>query len=61
MIAFCTEKMPGTNYDRFYIEEMIKKYPKLKDLDEFFNKVVQISAIDKDVFIKEFLTIVDST
>ena len=42
-------------------EEMIKKYPKLKDLDEFFNKVVQISAIDKDVFIKEFLTIVDST
>jgi len=53
--------MPETNYDRFYIEELIKKYPKLEDLDEFFNKVVQISAIDKDVFIKEFLTIVDST
>ena len=53
--------MPDTKYDRFYVEELIKKYPKLEDLDAFFNQVVQITAIDKDVFIKEFLVIVEST
>lgn len=40
MIAFCTEKMPETKYDRFYVEELVKKYPKLDDLETFFNKVV---------------------
>lgn len=61
LIAFCTEKMPESKYDRFYLEELIKKYPKLEDLDAFFNQVVQITAIDKDMFIKDFLTIVEST
>lgn len=27
LIAFCVEKMPNTNYDRFYVEELVKKYP----------------------------------
>lgn len=27
LIAFCVEKMPGTNYDKYYIDELVKKYP----------------------------------
>lgn len=53
--------MPDTKYDRFYVEELVKKYPKLDDLEAFFNQVVRIGAIDKEDFIKEFLQIVDAT
>jgi len=27
LIAYCVEKMPGTNYDKYYIDELVKKYP----------------------------------
>jgi hypothetical protein len=26
LITICEQKMPGTKYDRFYCEEMVKKY-----------------------------------
>lgn len=35
LLEICTEKMPGTKYDRFYVEELVKKYPKLEDLQAF--------------------------
>ena len=25
--------MPGSNYDKFYLEEMAKKYPKQEEMD----------------------------
>lgn len=53
--------MPETKYDRFYVEELVKKYPKLEDLELFFKKIQAITAMDKDQFVEEFLKIVDST
>jgi len=53
--------MPETKYDRFYVEELVKKYPKLEDLKFFFEKIQTITAMDKDQFIEEFLKIVDSS
>lgn len=39
MINFCTEKMPNTSYDKYYVEDLVKKYPKLEDLQDFLEKV----------------------
>jgi hypothetical protein len=33
LAALCVEKMPGTNYDRFYCDELVKKYKKQEDLE----------------------------
>ena len=52
--------MPDTKYDRFYVEELVKKYPKLEDLLAFLEKVRQISATTSDQYIEEFLAIVES-
>jgi len=27
---YCEGKMPGTKYDRYFVEELVKKYPKLE-------------------------------
>jgi GTP1/Obg family GTP-binding protein len=26
IVKYCEEKMPGSRYDRFYVDEMVKKY-----------------------------------
>lgn len=39
LLNFCTEKMPDTKYDRFYVEELVKKYPQLEDLQAFLEKI----------------------
>ena len=52
--------MPDTKYDRFYVEELVKKYPKLEDLQAFLEKIHQISAATPDQFIEEFLAVVES-
>ena len=52
--------MPDTKSDRFYVEELVKKYPKLEDLLAFLEKVRQISATTSDQYIEEFLAIVES-
>lgn len=52
--------MPDTKYDRFYVEELVKKYPKLEDLLAFLEKVRQISATTSDQYVEEFLAIVES-
>jgi hypothetical protein len=36
---FCCEKMPGSNYDKYYIEEMVKKFPKQENIEGLFAKV----------------------
>jgi len=30
LIGICVEKMPGTLFDKFYVDELVKKFP-LKD------------------------------
>lgn len=57
---YCTEKMPGTKYDRFYVDELVKKYPKQEDLEALFEKIKNISASNTDDFVKDFLMLVDA-
>lgn len=52
--------MAGTKYDRFYIEELVKKYPKQEQLDALFEKIKAITAEDVPSFQNEFLLIVDA-
>ena len=52
--------MAGTKYDRFYIDELVKKYPKQEQLDVLFNKIKAITATNVPAFQNEFLLIVDA-
>jgi len=52
--------MPGTKYDRFYVDEMVKKYPKQEQLDALFEKIKAITATDVPTFQNEFLLLVDA-
>jgi DnaJ family protein C protein 2 len=60
LIAYCEERMPGTRYDRFYIDELVKKYPKQEQLDGLVVKVKAIEATEPESFQHEFLQIVDA-
>jgi hypothetical protein len=60
LVAYCEEKMTGTKYDRFYIDELIKKYPKQEQLDSLIVKIKSITATTVPAFQNEFLLIVDA-
>jgi len=60
LAQYCTEKMPGTNYDRFYCDELVKKYPKQEDLEALIVKVKSISATTTETFVTDFLMLVDA-
>lgn len=53
--------MPETRYDRFYIEELVKKYPKLQDLQKLLEQVQGIKAKNKEKFIEKFINIVEAS
>lgn len=36
---FACSKMPGGKFDKWYIEEMVKKYPKQEDMDVIFDRI----------------------
>jgi len=42
LAALCVEKMPKTNYDRFYCDELVKKYKKQEDLEALIVNVQSI-------------------
>lgn len=42
LVRICDEKMPNSKYDKFYLEEMCKKYPKQDDLDGLIQKLNKI-------------------
>lgn len=48
---FCVKKMPGSQFDKFYIAEMVKKFPKQEDMDELF---ATIKGFDDDTFESQF-------
>jgi len=52
--------MPGTNYDRFYVDELVKKYPGQEKLEEFIEKVKAIPTPAGDDFVHDFLMLVDA-
>jgi hypothetical protein len=60
LAVYCTEMMPGTNYDRFYVDELVKKYPGQENLEAFIIKVKAISVPAGDEFVHEFLMLVDA-
>ena len=40
--------MPGTKYDKFYVEVLVKKYPTQPQIDELIKKVENINSKNKD-------------
>jgi len=59
VMAYCCEKMPGTNYDKFYLEEMVKKYRAMAALEELYEKFKAIEVESVEDYVTAFLTIVD--
>lgn len=60
MGKYCEEKMPGTKFDKFFVDELVKKYAKQDVLDELFNKIRDIKAPVGDEYVDEFRQLVDS-
>ena len=52
--------MPGSRYDRFYVDEMVKKYQKQDALDKLFESIKSIEAPIGEQFIDQFRKLVDS-
>lgn len=48
--------MPMSKYDRFYIAEMVKKYPKQPDIEYVFE---QVRSFDSATFLKQFEGIIN--
>ena len=42
LIGLCTSNMPETNYDRFYVEVLVKKYPGQEDIDGLIETIKAI-------------------
>jgi ribosomal protein L19E len=42
LITISREKMPNTKYDKFYMEELAKKFKSDDHLEEFLEEVKQI-------------------
>jgi len=46
--------MGGSKYDKFFLEEMVKEYPKQEQIELLFEKVRNIEAPDTDSFVVKF-------
>ena len=47
--------MPGTKYDRYFVEELVKKYPKIEQMEKLIETVKAIDETPEnyvDVFLK---------
>ena len=60
LVELCTTGMPGTNYDRFYCETLVKKYPAQEQLDALIEEVTAIEADSVAAFIEQFKDVVDA-
>lgn len=60
LVELCNEKMPGTTYDKFYCESLVKKYPQQEQLDSLIEKIIAIEADSVDAFIEQFKLVVDA-
>lgn len=48
--------MPTSKYDKYYIDEMVKKFPKQDDIDGIFERV---KGFSDDTFESQFQEVVD--
>ena len=51
--------MPGSQYDKFYLQEFIKKYPTYEELDKFIERVNDIQSSSTEDYIKSFEELVN--
>ena len=51
MIELCVEKMPGTRYDKFFVEGLIPKYPKQEQLDDLIARIEAIESENTDEYL----------
>jgi hypothetical protein len=51
--------MAGTKFDRFYVDELVKKYKKQEDLEALVVTIKAITATTVPTFQREFLLLVD--
>ena len=52
--------MPGTRFDKFFIDELVKKYPKQDVLDKLVESIKAIDAPKGDEYVDKFRLLVDS-
>jgi hypothetical protein len=60
LTELCTKGMPGTTFDKFYCESLIKKYPEQEQLDALIAEVTAIEADSVDAFVEAFKVVVDA-
>ena len=61
LIAVCVENMPGTKYDKFYVDELVKRYMQQADLDALLAQVKAIgSQPSVPEYVNKFLDIVET-
>ena len=53
LIAICVENMPGTNYDKFYVDELVKRFSQQDALDEL---IATIKKIGQQPSVPEYVT-----
>jgi len=59
LIAMCVEKMPGSRYDKFFVDELVKKYPVQDKLDQLIEEIKAITAEVGSDFVSAFAQLVD--
>ena len=52
--------MPGSRFDKFFVDELVKKYPKQDVLDKLVESIHAIDAPEGDEYIVKFRLLVDS-
>lgn len=61
LITICVENMPETNYDKFYVDELVKRYPQQEQLDELISQVKAIGSQPSVAeFVSKFLDLVET-
>jgi DnaJ family protein C protein 2 len=61
LTVICCENMTGTNYDKFFVDELVKKYMQQVDLDALIAKVKAIGAQPTvPEYVSKFLDITES-
>lgn len=60
LVELCVTNMPGTNYDKFWCETIVKKYPKQEQLDALIEEVAAIEADSVEAFVEEIKVVVDA-
>ena len=58
LLEICGEKLPGTRFDKFFVEGLIPKYPKQEQLDDLIGRIDAIETDDAQQYRVEFEKII---